>query len=345
MEFQLVPYQLVFKKPAKTSRNVFLERQVYFIVLRSNNVTGIGEASPLKLLSIDDVDDYQHRLEYYCTRLVNGESFEELDLDQHPSIRFGIETALLDLKNGGERHVFRNRFINGHPSRINGLVWMNDLDEMYTEALQKIDAGFSCIKFKVGAHDFDAECRLLEKIRANHSAFKLEIRLDANGAFLPDEASKQLREFKRFDIHSIEQPIKPKQWDDMARLCHDRIIDIALDEELIGLHPEREGLNLLTSIHPHYLIIKPNLIGGFEMADSWVSLCHDQSIGWWATSALESNIGLNAIAQWVNQYEVDMPQGLGTGSLYTNNIPGPLQVVGEHLRYTDTGWDISAITQ
>ncbi len=340
MEYEIVPYRLNFKKPAKTSRNVFQERLVNYVFLKKEGTIGIGECAPLSLLSIDDVSDYSEHLHAFASQLTSNGSLNEMDFAHFPSIRFGLETALKDLENGGSRTIFDTSFIQGTPIDINGLVWMGELDAMFDEATTKIEAGFRCIKFKVGAHDFDAECRLLERIRQRYSAFKLEIRLDANGAFNADEAKEQLRELKRFEIHSIEQPIKPNQWDSMGSLCASKLIDIALDEELIGIRVETEGMTLLNEIRPQYLILKPNLVGGFEVCDAWVHLARKHAIGWWVTSALESNIGLNAIAQWVSQYDIELPQGLGTGSLYSNNIESPLQVIGEQLVYTKDDWKL-----
>ncbi len=345
MEYRIVHHQLQFVKPAKTSRNVFKERHIRYIVLTHNGVTGIGEAAPLHLLSIDDVDEYDEKLEAACTQFCE-ESFDfnfNLDFNLHPfpSIRFGLESAFLDLKNGGKRRYFDTEFVSGKPIPINGLVWMADLEAMYEEAVTKINSGYKCIKFKVGQHDFDAECRLLERIRTDHSAFNLEIRLDANGAFLADEALAQLKELSRFDIHSIEQPVAVNQWDDMAKLSRESKIDIALDEELIGVDVFKDGEQLLKHIRPQYVILKPNLVGGFSVSDEWVKLCRKHHIGWWATSALESNIGLNAIAQWVSQYDIDMPQGLGTGSLYSNNMDSPLEIRNQSLVYGKTAWDLA----
>lgn len=343
MQFRIVHHTLQFKRPAKTSRNTFSEREVRYVVLTKDGISGIGEASPLSLLSIDDVEDYDRQLQNICEQLASGVSFYDLDLEKFPSIRFGLETALLDIANGGRRIIFDSTFTHGKPIQINGLVWMSDLDSMYQEAIAKITSGYRCIKFKVGAHDFDAECRLLEKIRRDFSAFKLEIRLDANGAFLPDDAYAQLADLSRFKIHSIEQPIQSGQPDDMARLCRESKIPIALDEELIGISVDTKGLKLLQDIQPQYIILKPNLIGGFTKAEQWIGLARKQEIGWWATSALESNVGLNAIAQWVGQYEPQIPQGLGTGSLYENNIASPLHIEGQQLMYTQTPWDFSGV--
>ena len=343
MEYRIVHHKLQFIKAAKTSRNVFTTRDIRYVLLTENGVTGIGEAAPLYKLSIDDVDDYDIKLNEVCKQLCKNTSLLDIDLAKYPSIRFGLETAMQDLVNGGKRIPFDTPFVQGNSIPINGLVWMADLDDMYDEAIAKIGQGYSCIKFKVGQHDFDAECRFLERIRTLHNAFNLEIRLDANGAFLADEAAIQLKELRRFDIHSIEQPIHVNQWDDMARLCRDSKIDIALDEELIGIDVYEKGEALVNHIQPQYLILKPNLIGGFKVSDKWIELCEKHRLGWWATSALESNIGLNAIAQWVSQYETTMPQGLGTGSLYSNNIEGPLQIINRAIHYGQTKWDLSEI--
>jgi o-succinylbenzoate synthase len=349
MKYRIVHHQLKFKTPAKTSRNVFEERHIRYVILEKNGVIGIGEAAPLVHLSIDDVEDYDSKLEGICTQLCEDALHHELSLDLifnldlklYPSIQFGLETALLDLQNGGSRKLFDTAFIQGKPIPINGLVWMDDLDKMYDETMSKINEGFRCIKFKVGQHDFDAECRFLERIRKEYDAFKLEIRLDANGAFVSDEALQQLKDLSRFDIHSLEQPIKPNQWDAMAELCAEAKIDIALDEELIGVNVTERGKTLLKHIQPQYLILKPNLIGGFSISDHWIKLCRRHQTGWWATSALESNIGLNAIAQWVSQYDTTVPQGLGTGGLYSNNISSPLAIQNKSLVYGNDLWELS----
>jgi L-alanine-DL-glutamate epimerase-like enolase superfamily enzyme len=210
---------------------------------------------------------------------------------------------------------------------------MDTKEEMLKQAFEKIESGFNCIKFKVGAIDFDEECRMLEAIRKKYSSFNIEIRLDANGAFKNDEALHQLKELSRFDIHSIEQPIKPKQLDLMQELCKKSTIAIALDEELIGVDVERDGKKLLRYINPQFIILKPTLIGGFSLSEKWIHFATEMNIGWWATSALESNIGLNAIAQWTSSLDTNLPQGLGTGGLYSNNIPSPLVVKNGFLFY------------
>ena len=328
LTFDIKPYELVFNKPAKTSRNIFETRKIFIIYLFDLDTgrKGIGEAAPLSLLSIDDIPNYEEVLRQKLQKFCFNQDFNELELEHYPSIRFGIETAYLDLLSENEI-LFDTLFTKGQSViPINGLVWMNDTETMFQEALDKIDAGFKVIKLKVGAQDFDDECRMIEKIRSHYSAFKIALRLDANGAFKPDEAAEQLKELKRFEIHSIEQPIAKDNWDEMEELCHERIIDIALDEELIGVSVEKYGYQLLNHLKPQYIILKPNLLGGLSKSDEWIKLANTLSINWWATSALEGNIGLNAIAQWVSQYETKLHQGLGTGSLFKNNLASRLQL-------------------
>ncbi len=327
--FNIEKYELEFIKPAKTSRNTFKSRTVYFIHLKEldSGKSGLGEAAPLSLLSIDDVADYEQILDSKLEEFCSIGSLQDMDLSDYPSIRFGIETTLLDLEADKDGRLYSSPFTLGERAiPVNGLVWMDNAETMYDEALKKIALGFSVIKFKVGALDFDDECRMLERIRKEFTASKITLRLDANGGFKPDEAAEQLKELKRFEIHSIEQPVKPKLWDDMARLCKESQIDIALDEELIGLDVDQEGLKLLKYIKPKYLILKPNLIGGLSIADRWISFAHKNETEWWATSALESNVGLNAIAQWVSQYSNTLHQGLGTGALFTNNTNSKLHI-------------------
>lgn len=330
---EIHPYTLQFKKPAKTSRNVFMDREVFFIRIKDDKGNiGIGEAGPLKHLSIDDREDYKERLQELCDLVAYGIPLEELDLEPFPSIQFGLESAFLDLNFKEEGKLFDTPFSKSQQGiKINGLVWMSDCQDMLHQAFEKAEQGFTCIKFKVGAQDFDEECRMLESLRNRYSAFKLEIRLDANGAFGHDVAMEQLAELNRFEIHSIEQPIKPKQWDAMTKICRESKIDIALDEELIGLANAEDRVDMISFIKPQYIILKPNLIGGFQIADHWISLARKYNVNWWATSALESDVGLNAIAQWLSTYSIDLPQGLGTGSLFRNNIKSHLNLEGEML--------------
>jgi o-succinylbenzoate synthase len=334
--YSLEKHELKFKVPAKTSRNVFTTRGIFLITLRNTQTgqEGIGEASPLSLLSVDDVPDYQVVLEKKLQEFCEVGLLDSLSLDSYPSIRFGIETALLNMSADNEEVIFNSDFTARKKSiPINGLVWMNDSAKMYDEAIQKIQAGFDVIKIKVGALDFDEECRLLESIRKQFSAFKITLRVDANGAFSPNDALEKLNELKRFDLHSIEQPIASGQWDWMQKLCAESPIDIALDEELIGLNVHEEANKMIKYIHPKYLILKPNLIGGLSISDEWIKWAHKHNLGWWATSALESNVGLNAIAQWVSTYQNPLHQGLGTGSLFTNNFSSRLKIERGQMQY------------
>lgn len=318
--------ELAFKKPARTSRGEMLTHTAYIIRLQQGNRIGYGEAAPLKGLSIDDRPDFEQKLKECCLFINDGCPVDVLDLSAFPSLKFAFETALLSLNFDADFKVFDTAFFTGGPIDINGLVWMNTKTEMLEEAFSKAEQGFDCIKFKVGALDFDDECRMLESFRKRYSAFKITLRLDANGAFSTDDVLEKLKELSRFDIHSIEQPIKAKQEDWMQEICAKTSIDIALDEELIGVDVVNDGLTLLKKIKPHYIILKPTLLGGFTNSDAWIRLARQKNIGWWATSALESNIGLNAIAQWCSTYENPLPQGLGTGGLYTNNIQSPLVI-------------------
>ena len=335
LTFEIEPYQLVFNQPAKTSRNVFDARDLNIIHLHDSETgkSGIGEAAPLIKLSVDDVPNYTEILRNKLTLFCENQDFDSLELERYPSMRFGIETAFLDLKTTTTK-LFETPFTNGEVQiPINGLVWMNDTQTMYEEALNKIEAGFKVIKFKVGAQDFDDECRMLERIRKYHSAFQITIRLDANGAFHPKEAAEQLKELKRFEIHSIEQPIAKDNWDEMEELCYKPIIDIALDEELIGVSVQKYGYQLLNHLKPQYIILKPNLLGGLSKSDEWIRIANTLDIQWWATSALEGNIGLNAIAQWVSQYPVELHQGLGTGALFKNNFKTNLHLKKGWMAY------------
>ncbi len=313
---------LKFNKPVKTSRNSFDETTHWIVKIWNKNIPdciGIGEAAPLPLLSPDFSDNLKLLLEGFLMQCSDNKALEDLDLENFPAIKFALESAFLDLKNGGKQVYINSDYLNGRPILINGLVWMNELDEMLKEGIAKAEAGYGCIKFKVGQFDFDAECRLIEKFRNSKQGKNTIIRLDANGAYKPDEAIEKLKELNRFDIHSIEQPIKAGQWDDMAKICRDSKVSIALDEELIGVKADNRT-QLIRHISPQYIVLKPTLLGGFAECEHWISLANKSKVGWWATSALESNIGLNAIAQWVGKYNTNIHQGLGTGLLYKTNF-------------------------
>lgn len=336
------PYNLVFKEPAMTSRSTMTSKQTYFVKVwdvSDPNKYGLGECALFKGLSYDDRHDYIAQLETACKEI---NCFNPNKYKDFPSIIFGIETALSDLANGGERKPFNSiHFDQGNPIVINGLVWMGNKSQMMNRVEEKLNAGFRCLKFKIGGIDFNDEIEMIRSVRERYSKSDLEIRLDANGGFLPDDALNKLNQLSQFDIHSIEQPIKPRQWQKMNELCKLSPIDIALDEELIGLVSPEQKSEMLDAVKPTYIILKPSLCGGFCGSDEWINLATERNIRWWATSALESNVGLNAIARWVDRYNPSIPQGLGTGGLYTNNISSPIQQVDQCLLYDNNlYWDL-----
>jgi o-succinylbenzoate synthase len=338
-------HTLQFLRPAGTSRGVYTTKESWFIFLSDDVNTGIGECSLLKGLSIDESPDFELKLTEICD-LINRSIFNfDQPLDEFPSIQFGLETALLDLKNGGRQILLPSEFTEGKTGiTTNGLIWMGDKTSMRKQISEKIEKGFTCIKLKIGAIDWDSEKKVIAEIRRQFRAKELTIRVDANGAFTFQQAKIVLSELAEMQVHSIEQPIKAGNWEEMAELCSSTPTPIALDEELIGIFPKENKKDLLQTIKPQYLIIKPSLLGGFKASEEWISLANEINIGWWATSALESNIGLNAISQWVFTKNTSMPQGLGTGMLYTNNVDSPLNLVGEKLFY-DAGkkWDLHLI--
>jgi o-succinylbenzoate synthase len=335
---------LQFKFPAGTSRGVLLQKPSSFIILKKDGFTGIGECSTIPDLSIDPQDSYADKLNELCKQLNEGVDFTNIDLEKYPSIAFGLETALLDLASKGSKKLLPSSFTEGEKGLpINGLVWMGDKVFMQKQIREKIEAGFHCIKLKIGANDFETELDIISAIRKQFSSSDIEIRLDANGAFSPQEAPDKLNRLSVFNIHSIEQPIRQHQWDAMAGICINSPIPIVLDEELIGVK-SLEKEELLKKIKPSYIILKPSLIGGFKQSEEWISLAETHHIGWWVTSALESNIGLNAIAQWTATLGSTLPQGLGTGQLYHNNIPSPLSIDQAKLYYRNSiDWDVSSI--
>lgn len=328
-------YRLDFRFTAITSRDSLTYKDTYYIKVwdeRHPEVMGIGEAGLFRGLSCDDCPDYENVLTRACNDIGHYSAYDTEALARYPSIRFGIETALRDLACGGRHLLFDTPWTDGDSEiAINGLIWMGDRDTMRSRIETKLSEGFKCIKVKIGGIDFEQEMQLLKYLRT--LAPDIEIRLDANGAFRPDEALDRLNRLAEIGIHSIEQPVRQGQWDTMRRICADSPIPIALDEELIGLNDDDSQRRMLNTIRPAYIILKPTLIGGFAASDRWIGLAQERAIGWWATSALESNIGLNAIAQWVSTYDTSMPQGLGTGQLYHNNILSPLTLTGDRLRY------------
>ena len=323
-------YILDFKRPSGTSRGVLNTKETYFIEISEDDKKGIGECALFRGLSFDDDDDYEAALEWACRNI--NLTLEELkeELINHPSIIFGIEQALLNLEHQGELY-FPSDFTEGKDSiKINGLIWMGDADYMHSQIEEKLDLGFSCIKLKIGV-DWNSEKEVIKSLRQKFPKEKIELRVDANGAFSPKQAKVVLQELAELDIHSIEQPIQAGNWETMAELCRTTPTPIALDEELIGVLNFESKKDLLREINPQYIILKPSLIGGFSGADEWIDLAEKQNIGWWITSALESNIGLNAIAQYTYTKNSPMPQGLGTGGLFTNNFETSLYLEGENL--------------
>ncbi|MBF0454067.1 MAG: o-succinylbenzoate synthase [Magnetococcales bacterium] len=339
---------LTFRRPARTSRGVMDHRPLWFLrVSQADDATlfGLGEVPPLAGLSVESPEQIPPQLDLFCQRLASHGPREALDALSLSSVRFGAEMALLDLLGGGERTLFPSAFTRGEQAiTINGLIWMGSVATMLVAVEEKLGQGFRCIKLKIGAEDFDQECAMIQAIRQRFSKEEVEIRLDANGAFAPDEAEEKLARLAPFGIHSIEQPLPPGHYPAMAHLCAASPIAIALDEELIGVDDQPRRLALLAQIKPHYLILKPALIGGFSGAGGWMDLANRHGIGWWITSALESNVGLNALAQWSATLQNPRPQGLGTGGLFVDNFPSPLVQQGETLAVVpDRYWDLSAL--
>jgi len=341
-------YQLNFIHPAGTSRGVMHTRDSWFVFVSDDDcpeMTGTGEISPLAGLSAELDDTFELVISQSCKNINIISSDLHHHLVSFPSIRFGFEMALKDLSSGGKRLLFSSEFTGGKAGiPINGLIWMGDYKNMISRLREKIMSGFTCIKVKIGAIDFEEEIRLIAHIRKQFGNQDIEIRLDANGAFTPEEAKEKLCRLADFNIHSVEQPIKAGQWHEMAALCEASPIPVALDEELLGVNELSEKQRLLNTIKPPFIIIKPGLIGGFRASEEWIELAGKTNTHWWFTSALESNIGLNAIAQWTFTKNIRMPQGLGTGMLFSNNIPSPLEVVGSQLTYNKSkNWKISNI--
>jgi len=333
---------LNFKRPSGTSRGVLNSKETYFLILKTEESFGVGECGLLRGLSIDDRPDYEEELAGVCENIELGVSEADLyeALQEFPSIQFGVETAFKSLHSKNPFELFPSEFTRGEAAiPINGLVWMGDKVFMKEQISEKLKQGFTCIKMKIGAIDFKTELDLLKSIRKEFSASEVELRVDANGAFSHKEALEKLKVLSDLQLHSIEQPIKQGQWQEMARLCEETPLPIALDEELIGIFSEEEKSKLLDTIKPQFIILKPSLIGGFCGSDTWIKLAENHKAGWWITSALESNVGLNAISQYTFIKNSKLPQGLGTGSLYTNNIDSPLEVSNGALNYSQsTGW-------
>lgn len=335
MTYEIEERVLHFKQPAGTSRGVYTTRKMWLVSLSDGNRTGVGECAPLPDLSCDALPDelYVSKLNVFCRDLCETGEIDVEALRDYPSMLFGLETALLNLRNGGK--LFDTAFSRGEEGiPINGLVWMGNYDEMLQRMEEKLEKGFRCVKLKIGAIDFEQELDLVKRIRERFSFHEVELRLDANGAFPYEEALYKLELLSQYAIHSIEQPIRQGQWSFMAELCRESPLPIALDEELIGVNDPEMKTHMLNIIKPRYIILKPSLHGGMAGCREWIDAARELGVGSWITSALESNIGLNAIAQYASIVygpQITMPQGLGTGQLFTDNIPMPLEIRGDML--------------
>lgn len=332
----VIPKLLHFKQPAGTSRGTYTTRRSWYVFLTSEDEPGrqgIGECAPLPTLSCDDLPDYEAILQEACHNFQSTGQLDTEALRPYPSILFGLETAIRHYETGSLA-LWDTPFSRGEAGiPINGLIWMGDYRKMLEQIEAKMKMGFRCIKLKIGAIHFEEELALLHHIRSHFSAREIELRVDANGAFSPADALDILNRLAELDLHSIEQPIRAGQWEEMAKLTATTPLPIALDEELIGHHTPEKKAELLATIRPQYIILKPSLHGGFAGGQEWITEAGRQGIGWWITSALESNIGLNAIAQWCATFDNPLPQGLGTGALFTDNVKMPLEVRGDCLWY------------
>ena len=339
-------YILDFKLPGGTSRGVLHTKETFFILLKENLKMGVGECGLFRGLSSDDVPEYRKKLTWVCDNIHLGLTYLLSELKQFPSIQFGLEQAFLSLNTPDNFTLFPSDFTKGKKNiPINGLIWMGSPAFMKQQIKEKLKNGFTTIKLKIGAIDFASELEILATIRKEFSADEIELRVDANGAFTPKNALEKLKRLSDLQLHSIEQPIKAGQWETMAKLCENTPLAIALDEELIGIDDYSKKQDLLQQLKPQFIILKPSLIGGFYGSKEWIRAAEEQNIGQWITSALESNIGLNAIAQFTYQLDVKMPQGLGTGGLFTNNFDCPLQVKKGHLSYNNSvQWNTDKLT-
>ncbi len=328
-------YELDFKEASGTSRGILKHKETWFIELKCQDKWGIGECAIFRGLSCDDRPDYEEKLSWVCENIKLGRDVLYIAMNEFPSIQMGIETAFLSLESDDPYNLFPSAFTSSKASiPVNGLIWMGDKSFMMRQLEEKIEAGFSCIKMKVGAINFAQELSVLKSIRKRFSKEDFIIRVDANGAFNLLEVKSKLQALADYDIHSIEQPIKAGQIKEMSLLCKNSPIPIALDEELIGVFDFDNKKKVLDLIKPQYIILKPSFIGGFKGAQDWIDIANNLRVGWWVTSALESNIGLNAISQWTYKLNSDGHQGLGTGTLFTNNIECPLVIKNGYIEYS-----------
>ena len=338
-------YILHFKEPSGTSRGILKTKETWFLNLNKDGETGIGECGLFRGLSIDDRPDYEKKLKWVCNNIGLGLDILLSKTNDFPSIQIGIEQAFLSLHSSSPFKLFVSDFTESNKAiAINGLIWMGDRQFMKDQIKEKIAQGFRCLKMKIGAIDFKSEIELLASIRKEFSIKDIELRVDANGAFKSSEALEKLKILSSYNLHSIEQPITQGKFQEMALLCEQSPLPIALDEELIGVFDVTKKKELLHIINPQYIILKPSLVGGFKGSFEWLDIANEFDIGWWVTSALESNIGLNAIAQWTATLKSSMPQGLGTGSLFTNNFDSPLEVNNGGLYYKkNKNWNFNLI--
>lgn len=347
LKAQIYKHTLNFKFDAGTSRGVLKNKDSFFLKIFDSDhpdVFGLGEAGPLKGLSPDFGETARAKLNAIAQKINYQQwDIQNEDFYRFPSVKFAVESAFLDYQNGGKRLIFDNDFYHQQKKiTINGLIWMGTKAFMREQIVEKIAAGFQTIKLKIGAIEFEQELELLRFIRTEFKADKLTLRVDANGAFKAKEALEKLKRLSEFDIHSIEQPIAAGQEQEMAGLCQLTPIPIALDEEII-LNGHRKK-DLLETINPQFIILKPTLAGGFSGSKEWITEAEKTGIGWWITSALESNIGLNAICQFTAEFDNNLPQGLGTGKLFHNNFDSPLQIVGEKIRYNQNEqWNLGLL--
>jgi len=326
---------LNFRQASGTSRGILKTKETWFLILESNSKEGVGECGLFRGLSVDDKPNYEDTLKWVCQNINIGLVVLLQELVEYPSIQFGLEMAFKSLESKDKFELFPSDFtLHKDSIPINGLIWMGNEAFMKQQIQEKIESGFTCLKMKIGAIDFETEIELIKSIRKQFSSKEIELRVDANGAFKPSDALEKLKILSDFDLHSIEQPIKQGQIEAMAELCEKTPLPIALDEELIGIFHLAKKLKLIQTINPQYIVLKPSLVGGFKGSDEWINIAENQNIGWWITSALESNIGLNAIAQYTYIKNSELPQGLGTGGLFTNNFESPLVVKNGHLNYS-----------
>jgi len=330
-------YILQFKTPSGTSRGILKTKETWFLYLSKEGEFGVGECGLFRGLSIDDRPDYEDKLKWVCNNIELGLDILLAKTIHFPSIQIGLEQAFLSLQSQSPFKLFVSNFTESNKAiDINGLIWMGDREFMNDQIKEKIAEGFRCLKMKIGAIDFATEIQLIASIRKEFSVKDIELRVDANGAFKPSEALEKLKILSNYDLHSIEQPIRQGHYQEMALLCEETPLPIALDEELIGVFNVTKRTKMLQIIKPQYIILKPSLVGGFKESLEWIELAKESGIGWWVTSALESNVGLNAISQWTYTLNPNGPQGLGTGILFTNNVDSPLEVKNGFIGYNNS---------